>query len=74
MVETTSPIWSRSEKEGNNSNESNRKTTDSNWTVREKRRGKKHTKDSGFPGIVEAENEDSSFLVTEERGKQFCKH
>ncbi|CAJ1944977.1 unnamed protein product [Sphenostylis stenocarpa] len=51
-----------------------KETADSNWTVRKRKRGKKLTENSGFAGIVEAENEDSSFLVTEERGKQFGKH
>lgn len=37
-------------------------------------RGKKHTENCGFAGIVEAENEDSSFLVTENGGKQSGKH
>ena len=75
MVETTSPIWSRSEKESNKIeriNSRNRKFKSDGEG--EKQRGRKRTENSGFAGIVEAENEDSSFLVTEKRGKQFGEH
>jgi hypothetical protein len=34
----------------------------------------KHTENSSFSGIVETENKNSSFFVTENRWKQSCKH
>lgn len=54
-----------------NSNKLIQKTTNSMMKMK---RGKKLTENSGFSSIVETENKDSSFLVTEKRGKQFREH
>ena len=35
---------------------------------------KNHTENCGFPGIVEAENEDPSFFVTKQRREQSSEH
>ena len=72
MVETTSPIWSRSEKKQQKNNDKQKTVTqewenfDQDWELR--------TENSGFPSIVEAKNKNSSFLVTENGREQFGKH
>lgn len=65
IVDTTSPIWSRSAETNKETNQS-----DIELVTRKGNEEGIRTKNGGFPGIVKAENQDPSFLVPKQRRKQ----
>lgn len=71
IVETTSPIWSRSAQHWKESITKLRQVSTHNRVKAENE--EKRTENCSFPGIIEAKNKDPSFLIPEKRRKHSSK-